>query len=164
MPLVSATFQAELVGIFEVGPSGNPSGKKVGIDISKAYMNYISAGINAGGFPFSAMPGVSQLGSNLGDILDKTSKTHATTAQKMATEFDSCLATFMSVNQISIVTTSGLPGLISELIDLLGNTKQKSATMFCQGFATAVNNHAMAAIVSGFIPGAPPVPFAGPIS
>ena len=27
MPLVSATFQAELVGIFEVGPDGNKSGK-----------------------------------------------------------------------------------------------------------------------------------------
>ena len=164
MPLVSATFQAELVGIFEVGPSGNKSGKKVGIDIYKAYMNYCSAGMNVGGFPFSAMPGTSQLGSALGDILDKTSKTHATTAQKMATEFDSCLQTFLSINQTTIVTTAGLPGLITELIDLLGNTKQKYATMFCQGFATAVNNHAMAAIVSGFIPGAPPVPFAGPIS
>ena len=163
MPLVSATFQAELVGIFEVGPSGNKSGKKVGIDISKAYMNYISAGLNAGGFPFSAMPGVSALGSALGDILDKSSKTHATTAQKMATEFDSCLQTFMSVNQISIVTTSGLPGLISELMDLLGKANA-SATVFCQGLATAVNNHAMAAIVSGLIPGAPPIPFTGPIS
>ena len=163
MPLVSKTFEGELIGIFEVGPSGNKSGKKVGIDISKAYMNYISAGLNAGGFPFTAMPGTSQLGSALGDILDATSKTHATTAQKMATEFDSCLATFMSVNQISIVTTSGLPGLISELVDLLGKNNA-SATKFCQGFATAVNNHAMAAIVSGLIPGAPPVPFTGPIS
>ena len=164
MPLVSKTFEGELIGIFEVGPSGNPSGKLVGLDISKAYFNYISAGMNAAGFPFSAMPGVSQLGSALGDILDKSSKTHATTAQKMATEFDSCLATFMSVNQISIVTTSGLPGLTTELTDLLGNTKQKSATMFCQGFATAVNNHAMAAIVTAFIPGAPPVTVVGPIS
>ena len=163
MPLVSATFQAELVGIFEVGPSGNPSGKLVGMDISKAYMNYISMGMNTGGFPFSAMPGVSALGSALGDILDVTSKTHATTAQKMATEFDSCLATFVSVNQIAIVTTAGLPGLISELMDLLGKAND-TATIFCQGFATAVNNHAMSAIVSGIIPGVPPIPFTGPIS
>ena len=163
MPLVSATFQAELVGIFEVGPSGNPSGKKVGIDISKAYMNYISAGLNAGGFPFSAMPGVSALGSALGDILDKESKSGALTAQNMAREFDSCLQTFMSVNQTTIVTTAGLPGLISELVDLLSKANA-SATLFCQGLATAVNNHAMAAIVSGMIPGAPPVPFTGPIS
>ena len=163
MPLVSATFQAELVGIFEVGPSGNKSGKKVGIDISKAYMNYISAGINAGGFPFAAMPGTPALGSALGDILDKTSKTHATTAQNMAREFDSCLQTFMSVNQISIVTTAGLGGLISELMDLLGKANA-SATIFCQGLATAVNNHAMSATVTAFIPGAPPVTVVGPIS
>ena len=163
MPLVSATFQAELVGIFEVGPSGNPSGKKVGLDISKAYMNYCSAGMNVGGFPFSAMPGTSALGSALGDILDAESKSGAQTAQKMAKEFDSCLATFMSVNQISIVTTSGLGPLISELVDLLGKANA-SASLFCQGLATAVNNHAMAAIVTAFIPGAPPVTVVGPIS
>ena len=163
MPLVSATFQAELVGIFEVGPSGNPSGKLVGMNISKAYMNYISAGINAGGFPFSAMPGTPSLGNALGDILDKTSKTHATTAQKMATEFDSCLQTFMSVNQTTIVTTAGLGGLISELMDLLGKANP-SATVFCQGLATAVNNHAMSATVTAFIPGTPPVTVVGPIS
>ena len=163
MPLVSATFQAELVGIFEKGPSGNKSGKLVGMDISKAYMNYISAGMNVGGFPFSAMPGTSALGSNLGDILDTTSKSGALTAQKMATEFDSCLQTFLSVNQTTIITTAGLPGLISELVDLLSKANA-SATKFCQGFATAVNNHAMAAIVSGMIPGAPPIPFTGPIS
>ena len=163
MPLVSATFQAELVGIFEVGPSGNKSGKKVGIDVSKAYMNYISAGMNAAGFPFSAMPGVSGLGSALGDILDKTSKTHATTAQNMAREFDSCLQTFMSVNQTTIITTAGLGGLISELVDLLSKANA-SATLFCQGLATAVNNHAMSATVTAFIPGAPPVTVVGPIS
>ena len=163
MPLISATFQAELVGIFEVGPGGNPSGKLVGMDISKAYMNYISAGMNTGGFPFSAMPGTSALGSALGDILDAESKSGAQTAQKMAKEFDSCLATFMSVNQISIVTTSGLGPLISELVDLLGKANA-SASLFCQGLATAVNNHAMAAIVTAFIPGAPPVTVVGPIS
>ena len=163
MPLVSATFQAELVGIFEVGPSGNKSGKKVGIDISKAYMNYISAGMNTGGFPFSAMPGTSALGSALGDILDTTSKSGALTAQNMAREFDSCLQTFLSVNQTTIITTAGLGGLISELVDLLSKANA-SATLFCQGFATAVNNHAMAAIVSGIIPGSPPIPFTGPIS
>ena len=163
MPLVSATFQSELIGIFDVGPDGNPSGKLVGLDVSKAYMNYISVGMNMGGFPFSAMPGVSQLGSALGDILDKESKSGALTAQSMATEFDSCLQTFLSVNQTTIVTTAGLPGLTSELSDLLGK-ENASASLFCQGFATAVNNHAMAAIVSGLIPGAPPIPFAGPIS
>ena len=163
MPLVSATFQAELVGIFEVGPGGNPSGKLVGMDISKAYMNYCSAGMNVGGFPFSAMPGTSALGSALGDILDKEEKSGALTAQNMAREFDSCLQTFMSVNQTTIITTAGLGPLISGLVDLLSKANP-SATIFCQGLATAVNNHAMAAIVSGLIPGAPPIPFTGPIS
>ena len=163
MPLVSATFQSELIGIFDVGPDGNKSGKMVGLDVSKAYMNYISAGMNTGGFPFSAMPGTSALGSALGDILDKEEKSGSVTAQNMAKEFDSCLQTFLSVNQTTIITTAGLGPLISELVDLLSK-ENASATLFCQGLATAVNNHAMAAIVSGLIPGAPPVPFTGPIS
>ena len=83
--------------------------------------------------------------------------------QKMAKEFDSCLQTFLSVNQTTIITTAGLGGLISELIDLLSKNNA-SATLFCQGFATAVNNHAMSATLTAFIPGAPPVTVVGPIS
>ena len=119
--------------------------------------------MNVGGFPFSAMPGTSALGSALGDILDKESPSSALTSQKMAKEFDSCLQTFLSVNQTTIITTAGLGGLISELMDLLGKANP-SATVFCQGLATAVNNHAMSATVTAIIPGAPPVPFMGPIS
>jgi hypothetical protein len=73
------------------------------------------------------------------------------------------LQTFLSIYQTTIVTTAGLGPLISELSDLLGK-ENASATLFCQGLATAVNNHAMAAIVSGIIPGTPPIPFTGPIS
>ena len=163
MPLISATFQGELIGIFEVGPGGNPSGKLVGMDISKAYMNYISAGMNTGGFPFSAMPGSSALGSELDSIMSKTSPSGSITAMDMAKAFDKCLATFMSANQTTIVTAPGLPILNTELVDLFSSPKP-SATLFAQGYAKALNNYTAAAIVSGFIPASPPIPFTGPIS
>ena len=162
MPLIVASLQAELVGIFEK-PKGNPVPTPVAMDIAKAYFNYCSAGMNTGGFPFTAMPGSSALGSDLDAVMSKTNASGALAAMDMAKAFDSCLATFLSVNQTTIVTASGLPVLGSELTELFSSPKP-SATLFAQGYAKALNNYTAMAIVSGLIPGAPPVPFTGPIS
>ena len=71
MPLIVATLQSELIGILEK-PNGNPAPVTVGMDIAKAYLNFCSAGMNVGGFPFTAMPGSTALGTELGNILGKT--------------------------------------------------------------------------------------------
>ena len=162
MPLVVATLQTELVGIFDK-PKGNPVPTPVAMNIAKAYLNYCSVGMNTGGFPFSAMPGSSALGSELDSIMSKTSPAGNLTAMDMAKAFDKCLGTFMSANQTTIVTAPGLPILNTELVDLFSSPKP-SATLFAQGFAKALNNYTAAAIVSGFIPASPPIPFTGPIS
>ena len=162
MPLIVATLQGELVGIFDK-PKGNPVPTPVAMDVAKAYLNFCSAGIDSGGSPFAAMPGSSALGSDLDAVMSKTNASGAIAAMDMAKAFDSCLQTFMSVNQTTIITTAGLGPLISGLVDLLSKANP-SATVFCQGLATAVNNHAMSAMVMGIIPGTPPVPFTGPIS
>ena len=81
----------------------------------------------------------------------------------MATAFDTCLATFLSVNQNTIITAAGLPLLTGELMQVFGSPAP-SATLFAQSFASALNNYTLAAIVIGVIPGTPPVPFTGPIS
>ena len=162
MPLVVATLQSELIGIFDK-PKGNPVPTPVAMNVAKAYMNYCSAGMNVGGFPFTAMPGAQTLGQELDSIMSKTSPSGSITAMDMAKAFDSCLATFMSTNQTTIVTAPGLPILNTELVDLLSSPKP-SATLFAQGYAKALNNYTAAAIVSGIIPGSPPIPFTGPIS
>ena len=56
MPLIVATLQAELIGVYEKGPTGNPSPQLVGLNTAKAYMNYCSTGMNAGAGSFTAMP------------------------------------------------------------------------------------------------------------
>ena len=163
MPLVAATLQAELIGVYEKGPTGNPSPQLVGLNTAKAYMNYCSTGMNAGAGSFTAMPGSSALGQDLGNILGGSSPAGALTAQKMATAFDTCLQTFLSVYQNSIVTTAGLPLLQGELMQVF-SSPAPSATLFAQSFASALNNYTLAAIVIGMIPGSPPIPFTGPIS
>ena len=162
MPLIVATLQSELVSIFDK-PSGNPVPTPVAMNVAKAYMNYCSAGMNTGGFPFTAMPGSSTLGSDLDAVMSKTNASGSMTAMDMAKAFDSCLATFMSTNQTTIVTAPGLPILNTELVDLFSSPKP-SASLFAMGFAKALNNYTMTAIVSGIIPGSPPIPFTGPIS
>ena len=72
-------------------------------------------------------------------------------------------ANFKTAWQTTIVTAPGLPVLGSELVDLFSSPKA-SATLFAQGYAKALNNFTAAAIVSGMIPGSPPVPYTGPIS
>ena len=163
MPLVMPTLQAELIGIYEKGPTGNPSPQLVGLNTAKAYMNYCSTGMNAGAGSFTAMPGASALGQDLGNILGGSSPASALTAQKMATAFDTCLATFLSVFQNTIITAAGLPLLTGELMQVFGSPAP-SATLFAQSFASALNNYTLAAIVIGIIPGTPPIPFTGPIS
>ena len=69
----------------------------------------------------------------------------------------------MTVHQIAIVTAPGLPVLQAGLTQVL-STPAASATMFAQQLATQLNTFTMMAIVSGIIPGTPPVPFTGPLS
>ena len=108
------------------------------------------------------MPGSIALGSDLTDILSATSPSGAMTAQKMAKAFDSCLQTYISLFQNSIITAAGLSGLISDLTDLL-SAPSPSASLFATKFATALNTYTSSATVIGIIPGTPPIPFSGPI-
>ena len=163
MPLIMPSLQSELIDVYSKGKKGNPSPKLVATKTAQAYFNYVSAGMNAGGQAFTAMPGSSALGQELGDILSTTSPAGNLTAMKMAKAFDNCLQTFLSVFQTTIITTAGLPGLQMELTDVFGSPKP-TTTLFCMAYAKALNNYTAMAIVSGLIPGAPPVPFTGPIS
>ena len=163
MPLIVGTLQSELIAAIDKGPSGNPSGTLVGLDIAKAYMNFCSTGMNAGAGSFTAMPGASALGQALGEIFESSSPSGALTAQKIATEVDKCLQTFLSVFQNTIVTAPGLPGLITGLIDVF-SSPNPSTTLFATKLAKELNTYTLSAIVIGVIPNAPGIPFTGPIS
>ena len=163
MPLIMPSLQSELIDVYIKGKKGNPSPKLVATKTSQAYFNYGSAGMNAGGQAFTAMPGSAALGQELGDILSTTSPAGNLTAMKIAKAFDTCLQTFLSVFQTTIVTAPGLPGLQSELMDVFSSPKP-TTTLFCMAYAKALNNYTLSAIVSGVIPDTPGIPFTGPIS
>ena len=47
MPLLLPTLTSDLVDIYNKGKKGNPFPAAVGIKTGKAYVSYVSAGINA---------------------------------------------------------------------------------------------------------------------
>ena len=163
MPLIMRPLQGELINIYEKGKKGNASPKLVATKTAQSYFNYVSSGINAGGGAFTAMPGSSALGQDLGDILSKSSPAGDLTAMKMAKAFDTCLQTFLSVHQTTITTTAGLPGLQSNLQRLL-KSPNPTTTLFCMDFSNYLHTYTLAAIVIGVVPDTPGVPFTGPIS
>ena len=163
MPLILPTLTSELISAYDKCPAGNPSPQLVGLNTAKAYLNFVSTGINAGGQPFTAMPGISALGQELGNIYAGTSPAGALTGQKIAKAFDSCLATWLSVFQTTIVTAAGLPLLIAGLADVFSSPNM-STMLYCNKLAKELNTYTLSAMVMGVIPDAPGVPFAGPIS
>ena len=164
MPLLLPSLQSELIDIYDPGKKGNPTADLVGINTGKAYVNYVSAGINAGGGAFTNMAGGSALGDDLARILNKIpTPSGDITAANLATAYDKCLATWLSVHQTTIVTAPGKGGLTVELMDLLSAPKP-SGTLYAMDLAKALNNYTLAAIVIGVVPDTPGIPFTGPIS
>ena len=163
MPLVLPSLQSELVDIFNKGKKGNPDPNLVGIKIGKAYMNYVSAGINAGGGAFTGMSGASQLGTDLGDLLAKNPNQGPSHAATFSMRVNTCLSTFLSVHQTTIITAAGTSALFSELNDIYSKPKGH-ASLYAMALAKALNNYTLTAIVIGVVPDTPGIPFTGPIS
>ena len=163
MPLILPSLQSELVDIFNKGKKGNPDPNLVGIKIGKAYMNYVSAGINAGGGAFTGMSGASQLGTDLGDLLAKCPNMGPSHAATFSMRVNTCLSTFLSVHQTTIITAAGTSALFSELNDIYSKPKGH-ASLYAMALGRALNNFTLAAVVIGVIPDTPGIPFTGPIS
>ena len=126
-------------------------------------MNYVSAGMNAAGLPFTGMTGASQLGTDLGDLLAKNPNMGPSHAATFSMRVNTCLSTFLSVHQTTIITAAGTSALFSELNDIYSKPKGH-ASLYATALGRALHNFTLAAIVIGVIPDTPGIPFTGPIS
>ena len=163
MGLVLLDLQNSLIDIYSKGKIGNPSGATVGLRTAGAYLKYCSAGQNAAGFPFTAMPGSTPLGQDLANLYLKTVPDGRIFALKMAKAFTTCLDTWMSVNQTVMVALPGMPGLQSELMDIFSKPMPDNSA-FAMALGKALHNFTISAMVMGIVPDTPGVPFQGPIS
>ena len=157
MALVKATMMMEIAGVFA---ASNPDPMKPGQDIAKAFKNYLMMGMNAGGFPASNVVDAAA-GAGIGGVFAQQLPVGAAIGSQIATQLSTMALTFLSGQQIGppVVVPSHTPQLIQ-----LFSGPQPSGMNFAKELAGILDTWTKTWIVSGIIPGAPPVPFSGPLS
>jgi len=158
MALVKATLMMELAGYFAAYA---PDPMKPGKDIAKAYKNYLLMGMNAGGFPASAVTAAQPTGMGIGGVFAQQLPVGAAIGTQIATQLTTMALSFMSGQQIGppIAPPTHTPGMIQ-----LFSGPQPSPLQFAKALAGELDTWTKSWVVSGLIPGAPPVPFSGPLS
>jgi|TARA_Y100000034_G_scaffold42282_1_gene51834 hypothetical protein len=157
MALVKATMMMELAGTFA---STNPTALKPGQDIAKAFKNYLMMGMNAGGFPTSNVVDAGA-GAGIGGVFAQQLPVGAAIGSQIATQLSTMALTYLSGQQIGppITAPTHLPGLIQ-----LFSGPKNTGMEFAKELAGILDDWTKTWIVSGMIPGAPPIPFSGPLS
>ena len=157
MALVKAAMFSELMGTFS---THSPDPMKPGKDIAKAFANYLKMGQNAGGFPTTNVVDTSA-GMTIGQVFASQLPSGAAIGSQIASALTSMALTYMSTNQIGPPVAS--PSHIAPLMKLYSGP-QPSGMSFAKEMASILDTWAKTWVVSGLIPGAPPVPFSGPLS
>ena len=157
MALVKASMFSELMGTFS---THSPDPMKPGKDIAKAFANYLKMGQNAGGFPTTNVVD-SSAGMTIGQVFASQLPSGAAIGSQIASALTSMALTYMSINQIGPPVAS--PSHIAPLMKLYSGP-QPSGMDFAKELANILDTWTKTWVVSGLIPGAPPVPFSGPLS
>ena len=157
MALVKATLMMELVGTFG-GHQATPI--KPGQDIAKAFKNYLMMGMNAGGFPTASVVDA-PAGIGIGGVFASQLLVGAAIGTQVGTQLSTMALTYMSGQQIGppVAPPTHTPQLIK-----LFSAHAVSGMNFSKELADILDTWTKSWVVSGLIPGAPPVPFTGPLS
>ena len=157
MALVKATMMMELAGVFSVW---SPAALSPGQKIATAFKNYLMMGMNAGGFP-SANVVDAPTGIGIGQVFAQQLPVGAAIGSQIATQLTTMALTFLSGQQIGppVVAPTHTPQLIQ-----LFSGPQPAGMAFAKELAGILDTWTKTWVVSGLIPGAPPVPFTGPLS
>ncbi len=157
MALIKATLMMELAGVFS---GSHPTALKPGEKIAKAFKNYLQGGMNAGGFPTSNVIDT-PTGMTIGGVFAQQLPVGAAIGSQIATALTTMALTYMSGQQIGppVTAPSHTPGLIQ-----LFSGPQPAGMAFAKELSGILDTWTKTWVVSGLIPGAPPVPFSGPLS
>ena len=150
-------MQMELAGVFS---GSHPTALKPGEKIAKAFKNYLQGGMNAGGFPTSNVVDV-PTGMAIGGVFAQQLPVGAAIGSQIATALTTMALTYMSGQQIGPPVTA--PSHTPQLIQLFSGP-QPAGMAFAKELAGILDTWTKTWVVSGLIPGAPPVPFSGPLS
>ena len=157
MALIKATLMMELAGYF-AAPAPDPM--KPGKDIAKAFKNYLQGGMNAGGFPTSNVIDA-PTGMTIGGVFAQQLLVGPAIGSQIATALTTMALTYLSGQQIGPPVAA--PSHTPQLIQLFSGP-QPAPMAFAKELAGILDTWTKTWVVSGLIPGAPPVPFTGPLS
>jgi hypothetical protein len=157
MALVKSVLQSELIMKFAAF-AADPM--KPGKDIAKAFANYLKMGQNAGGFPTSNVVDA-PTGIAIGGVFASQLLVGPAIGTAIAGHLSTMALTYLSGQQIGppVVTPSHTPQLVK-----LYSGPQPSSVAFAKEMANILDTWTKTWVVSGMIPGAPPIPFSGPLS
>ena len=157
MALVPSIIKNELGMMFVEHPV---MGLTPGQNVAKATKNYLSMSMNGGGFPFTTVMN-EPFGMNMGQIFEGKLPVGVTIGQAIGTELMNMAQTYMSGQQIGPPVTA--PTHIPQLMQLF-NAYAPSPMDFGRQLGGIISDWIGTWVVSGLIPGTPPVPFSGPLN
>jgi len=157
MALVKSALKSQLMVRF-MGHAADPM--KPGKDIAKSFAIYLKGGMNAGPFPTTNVVD-GPTGMTIGGVFAQQLPVGASIGSQIATALTTMALTYQSGQQIGppVVTPSHTPQLIK-----LFSGPQPSPAAFAKELAGILDTWAKSWIVSGLIPGSPPIPFSGNLS
>ena len=117
-------------------------------------------GMNAGGFPASNVVDA-PTGMTIGGVFAQQLPVGAAIGSQIATALTTMALTYLSGQQIGppVAPPSHTPGLIQ-----LFSGPQPAPMAFAKELANVLDTWTKTWVVSGLIPGSPPIPFSGPLS
>ena len=117
--------------------------------------------MNTGGFPASAVTGAQPAGIGMGGVFAQQLPVGAAIGTQIASQLTTMALTFLSGQQIGppVVAPSHTPQLIQ-----LFSGPQPTSLQFAKELAGILDTWTKTWVVSGLIPGSPPIPFSGPLS
>ena len=158
MALIKATLMMDLAKSF-AAYAGDPM--KPGKDIANAYEKYLKMGMNAGGFPATAVGTTSAAGQAIGGVFAMQLPVGALIGTLIGSHLLSMALTFQSTNQIGPPVAA--PSHTPQLIQLFSGP-QPTSLQFAKELSGILDTWTKTWVVSGLIPGSPPIPFSGPLS
>ena len=158
MALIKATLMMDLAGKF-AAYANDPM--KPGKDIANAYEKYLKMGMNAGGFPATAVGTTSAAGQAMGGVFAMQLPVGASIGTLIGSHLLSMALTFTSLNQIGPPVAA--PSHTPQLIQLFSGP-QPTSLQFAKELAGILDTWTKTWVVSGLIPASPPIPFSGPLS
>lgn len=156
MPLVPSALQGGLQPLNAPMVSGALSAQT----IMMAFQSYALGVQNMMGLPFIAMPAFSAGLSSLQASMSAPVPAGAIAAMNVATAINTAWSSVQTTFQTGPVVAN-LASLQSALNGVFA-APVPAGSLFIMGLTNAIHTYCATTVISGVIPGAPPVPFSGP--